>query len=75
MQQLLEFFKTSWYVMRELASELTQGGEDYEHDYPMASAAQDDHHDDSPLFKSVLPPAQHNGWGSVPDYTYGMPDD
>lgn len=22
----------------------------------------------------VLPPAEHNGWGSVADYTFGSPD-
>lgn len=23
---------------------------------------------------NMLPPAEHNGWGTADDYTYGMPD-
>lgn len=70
--KILEFFSTCGYVLKYLGSELMQsgsGGGGYSEDWVNEDAPRQDHGTTSRMPQSLMPPAEHNGWGSLPDYS------
>jgi hypothetical protein len=76
--KILEFFGTCGYVLRYLGSELMQsgsGGGGYSEDWVNEDAPRQDHGTTNSMPPSVMAPAEHNLWGTMPDYSFPESDD